>query len=67
MAERECEHMIRRPGGSELRCRLLEARGSKWAYCGKQYFCRVTNRWEASGDAAACAIARKREKDGETD
>lgn len=56
-----CPFAFRRPGDKSVQCRKIteENPDAKWTFCGHQYFCRVSGRWEATKTAKDCTYRRE--------
>lgn len=55
-AHENCPFAFRRPGEKSIHCRKVEAQGQKYTYCGHQYFCKVSKRWEATKQVKECPL-----------
>ena len=53
-----CPHGYRKPGDKSLYCRKIEKQNKQWSFCGNQYFCRVSGRWEAGKRASECPLRK---------
>ena len=51
-----CPYLYRKAGKDTIHCRVQAGRGAQWDFCKYQYFCRKSNRYEASKDAGTCAL-----------
>lgn len=51
-----CPFAFRRPGDQSVQCRKVaeENQNAPWTFCGHQYFCRVSGRWEATKAPKDC-------------
>lgn len=39
-------------------CRIMDGKKLKWNFCKHQYFCRTSNQYELSADAAKCTLRK---------
>lgn len=56
MARENCPYAERKRGSASLFCRKLA--GEKVSYCGHQYLCPDTRRWEATKQAGSCPLRK---------
>lgn len=62
-AGERCPFAYRKGTDRNVHCRALAERpGLRWDFCGHQYDCRVTGRWEA--EPARCKIRKGGKPDG---
>lgn len=56
-----CPFAFRRPGDPRVYCRKVaeENQDAKWTFCGHQYFCAVSKRWEATKSSKDCVYRRE--------
>ncbi len=55
--EQACPHAYRRVGTVSIYCKKQP--NIACAFCGHQYFCNITGRWEVSSQAADCALRKE--------
>lgn len=58
MVKENCPHAFRKRGDVSIHCEIL-AQETRADYCGHQYLCRQTRRWEATKQAADCPLRMK--------
>lgn len=51
-----CPYIYRKAGSNAVHCKVQEGRGVKWDYCKYQYFCRKSNRYEATAETNTCVL-----------
>ena len=53
-----CPNLYRKPGKDTVHCKAMTDKGARWDFCKYQYFCRASNRYETTKDAATCSVAQ---------
>ena len=55
-----CPHAFRKSGDPNVHCRILQEMDNvRWTYCGHQFDCRQTGRWEATKNPSDCKFRKK--------